>query len=212
VSKGISQFPESQQVMVATRRLVGDTRGIGFWAAVSFFDKKKMKYPPQSKIGAGQLITDAMERYKEDASSFHIGDTPDMQTRRHQGDSENREAGNGRPHGPARRRTLGDKRKRGAPGLDMPEVRRSVPAMGSRPSSFAPGSQGQSRPGFQRGTDSRRGSVYPRRSGNQNQRPTGSGSGRSHAPAGPKLGDFFPKTVTAGRKPGYAYRSGIHEN
>lgn len=56
MSKGLVSLPEHQRVAVATRRLVGNTRGIAFWAAKDFFDKKKTKYPVGSEIGRAQVV------------------------------------------------------------------------------------------------------------------------------------------------------------
>lgn len=191
--------------MVATRRLIGDTRGIGFWAAVSYFDKKKLKYPPQSKLGAGQLINDAMERYKDDASSFHIGDTPEVQVRRHPGGGDNRENGASRPHGGNRKRSFGDKRKRTAPGLEMPAMSRGVPAMGGRPSAYPQGSsQAGPNKSFQPRGNNGNSAVRPGRNGSQDQRGA-SQSRRPYNPPAPgvKMAAFWPK------KPGYAYRTRV---
>ena len=77
MSKGLQSYPEQQRAAIATRRLIGNTRGCGFWGAKDYFDKKKMKYPIQSEIGKGQLIRDALANSEQTKGGFHMRDDND---------------------------------------------------------------------------------------------------------------------------------------
>lgn len=78
MTKGLSSFPEQNRLAIATRRLNGNSRGMGFWAAKSYFDKFGMRYP--GKLGAEQqamqAISNAMANLKVDGAvaGFHMPD------------------------------------------------------------------------------------------------------------------------------------------
>lgn len=43
MSKSIRSFPEVERDAVANRRLKGATKGLGYWSAVKYFERKERK-------------------------------------------------------------------------------------------------------------------------------------------------------------------------
>lgn len=43
MSKGISSYPEHLRESVARRRIAGNVKGLGFWGATDYFNRKKVK-------------------------------------------------------------------------------------------------------------------------------------------------------------------------
>lgn len=129
MSKGLSQFPEDQRVHIATRRLIGNTRGIGFWAAKSFFDKKRLPYPAQCNLYAGQIMQAAMERFNENGSSFHTEEVSTAQPKRHFGEKREGGAPAGRPKRRGFRSTSSDKRRSRNARVGVHQVPGAVPPM-----------------------------------------------------------------------------------
>lgn len=74
MSKSLSQFPETQQVAIATRRLSSNTHGIGFWGARDFFVKRGLRFPENSSLAQEQVFNEAIERFEHDGKSFHTAD------------------------------------------------------------------------------------------------------------------------------------------
>lgn len=64
MSKSLRSFPENMRVRIATRRMSQKVRGLGFWGARDFFDRKKMKYPVQTEPGKAQIINKALGKRK----------------------------------------------------------------------------------------------------------------------------------------------------
>lgn len=56
MSKGLASFPEDRRMAVATRRAANSERGCGYWAAVSFLNKKGIKTPEQKRTEAVSAV------------------------------------------------------------------------------------------------------------------------------------------------------------
>lgn len=68
MSKSLSSYPEEQRLHVATRRVIAGTGGTGYWGAIAYFDKKKLKYP--GKAGAVQAIAKMAKEVTHDERGY----------------------------------------------------------------------------------------------------------------------------------------------
>lgn len=81
MSKGLASYSSEQIAKIAERRIINGTRGIGYWGAINYFDKKHMKYP--GKAGLMQNIKEAHDNAIFDDKGYsRNGSSP---VKRHQG-------------------------------------------------------------------------------------------------------------------------------
>lgn len=147
MSKGLASFPEDQRLRVATRRLNNGVntgvRGNGFWGAKDYFTKKGLRLP--GKLGAQQLISDALERMNNNDNFSHSFSTDTPRDRRH----PRREPREGDERSKSPRRTHKPRNRRqvhgGAKGMGVPSVRRNFHPVGGR---RAPSSNAKTVPHF----------------------------------------------------------------
>src|SRR6476620_2204176 len=134
MSRGLIQFPEDRRPIVAARRIMADTKGIGYWGAINYHDRKGLKYPAGSRAGQAQAIKEVQDNATIDEHGYHQAE-PGEHHQGHKGGLRGRENGGGKSPGRSYKPTLSDIRKRKAARLEVPKMRNDFSKVGggSRP-------------------------------------------------------------------------------
>lgn len=130
MSKALASYPEERRRDIASRRIMADTKGCGYWGARDYYDKFKLKYP--GKAGAAQAVAKAMENAKHDATGFHMGEdeVSAPRDRRHKGGGFSEDAPRSKPKGRGHRDRNPTARERRAKGVGMSPLRGKFHAVG----------------------------------------------------------------------------------
>lgn len=130
MSRGLRSYPEERRGGIATKRLVMRTRGLGYWAAIDYYDRLHLPKPPELMVQAHQIAKNITEQTEN-------GDKKDSAARARRPQSGGDSNENSRRKSPGRNNkpSIGDKRRRDTTGLHVSQVTRNIPAMESSRSS-----------------------------------------------------------------------------